>query len=127
MERKKIEAIIASNILAPSPLMGFLIFVKFLLNLCYLSIFPSLNQLPMKKIFLTLSASMLLSAAAVAANGKQTGPGDPQKPKTEKSSFGLSDGYFSFFNIFLPEAPKTDTLTVRTPRPPSNSGATPKK
>lgn len=81
----------------------------------------------MKKIVLTLTASMLLSAAAVAANGKQTGPGDPQKPKEEKSSFGLSDGYFSFFNIFFPEAPKSDTLTVRTPRPPSNSGATPKK
>ena len=81
----------------------------------------------MKKIFLTLTASMLLSASAVAANGKQSGPGDPQKPKDEKTSFGLSDGYFSFFSIFFPQAPKSDTLSVRTPRPPSNSGATPKK
>jgi hypothetical protein len=46
MERKNTEAIIASNILVPSPLMGFLIFVKFSLNVYEISIFPPLNQIP---------------------------------------------------------------------------------
>jgi hypothetical protein len=81
----------------------------------------------MKRIVLTISASTLLSAAALASNGKNTGPGDPQKPADQKTTFGLSDGYFSIFNIFFPESPKADTTSIKLPAPQNKSNAIPKK
>lgn len=80
----------------------------------------------MKKSFLTLLTSMLLSIAAVAANDQKIDQNDPQKEKEKKNSFGLAEGYFSIFEILL-ETPKMDTIRISLPAKPSNSGAKVKK
>lgn len=90
--------------------------------------FHLIKSLVMKKSLLTLLSSMFLSVAALAASDQKQDQGDPKKEKETKapSSFSLTEGYFSLFDIFK-DAPKPDSLLTRLPVPPSKSGATIKK
>lgn len=83
----------------------------------------------MKKGLCILAGSMLLTVAAAAAPENPTNKseqGEPKKEKEQKSSFGLTDGYFSIFEIFK-EVGKVDSIKPNVVLPSSKGSATYKK
>lgn len=80
----------------------------------------------MKKGLFILSMSMLLTLAAAASPGVPAKQGDPKKEKEQKSSFGLTEGYFSIFEIFR-QVEKIDTIKTTMTPPVYKRGATYKK
>jgi hypothetical protein len=82
----------------------------------------------MKKGLFTLAASMVLTVAAAASPDptKKVEQNDPKKQEEKKASFGLTEGYFSIFDIFK-TVDKVDTLRANVPAPLNKRSATPKK
>jgi|GEM_PF-1935047 len=71
----------------------------------------------MKKVAFMIMAASFSSLVAAASNDIVKKPGDPIKgqPSPQQTTFTLSKGYFSLFNI-LPAAavtPKTDTVKTK--------------
>ncbi|MDZ4823523.1 MAG: hypothetical protein SH856_08695 [Flavobacteriales bacterium] len=71
----------------------------------------------MKKPISAILVLVLTAASAAASNKFLPSPGDPKKDKTStttiskpETSFSLSSGYFSFFNLFLVESAVSDSL-----------------
>lgn len=74
----------------------------------------------MKKVLSTASLAIGINLAALATNGSVVSdPGDPKKPAQQKpeqktDTFGLTNGYFSFFDFFLVNTPQVDSTKTKS-------------